>query len=439
MKRSLSTWVGVAALGLAHATFAADDADVTGTWEVTTSYAGGIPSTAGLEITRENDSYKGKSGWLVPSWGTFVYSGAPEKDGVHLTVTYPGGFKVGALVVRSKRGRLEGAGTLHDVPVTLVGRRPRTRPANDPRVRDFAPAVFYRTLSGATPPALRIFPGDTVRTKTVDAAGVDENDKPRAISGNPVTGPFYIEGAMPGDTLAVHFNRIQPNRKWAFQGRAAIQANVLPPGVVQAPPQNWSDRWILDLENGTATPQSPSDKIRNVSIKLEPMLGVVGVAPFWDQVSTPGDLGRWGGNLDYNQMREGATVYFTVYQAGAYLYVGDGHARQGDGEITGQGLEISMDVEFTVDVIKDQYLDQPWLENSEYVMVCGVAGSLDSAMQAATAGLSKWLTQRYKLNAAEIATLLTNSVRYDIAEVVDPHINVVAKIGKDVLAQLPQP
>ena len=169
------------------------------------------------------------------------------------------------------------------------------------------------------------------------------------------------------------------------------------------------------------------------------MLGVVGVAPFQDQVSTPGDLARWGGNLDYNQMRERATVYFTVYQAGAYLYVGDGHARQGDGEITGQGLEISMDVEFTVDVIKDQYLDQPWLENAEYVMVCGVAGSLESAMQAATAGLSKWLGQRYKLNAAEVATLLTNSVRYDIAEVVDPHINVVAKIGKDVLAQLPQP
>lgn len=128
-----------------------------------------------------------------------------------------------------------------------------------------------------------------------------------------------------------------------------------------------------------------------------------------------------------------------MYQAGAHLFIGDGHARQGDGEITGQGLEISMDVEFTVDVIKGPYLDQPWLENSEYVMVCGIAGSLDSAMQAATAGLSKWLSQRYEINDAEIATLLANSIRYDIAEVVDPHINIVAKIGKDVLAQLPQP
>jgi acetamidase/formamidase len=98
-----------------------------------------------------------------------------------------------------------------------------------------------------------------------------------------------------------------------------------------------------------------------------------------------------------------------------------------------------MDVEFSVDVIKGPYLDQPWLENSEFVMVCGIAGSLDTAMQAATAGLSKWLSQRYKLTDSEIATLLANSIRYDIAEVVDPHINIVAKISKDVLAQLPRP
>jgi acetamidase/formamidase len=294
-------------------------------------------------------------------------------------------------------------------------------------------------ISGALPPALRIFPGDTVRTETVDAGGIDKNDKPRQMWGNPVTGPFYVKGAMPGDTLAVHFNRIQPNRKWASQQRAVIHAAALPSGAPQSVDKDWSDRWTLDLEKGTATPDAPSERLKNVSIRLEPMLGVVGVAPFWDQVSTPPDLGRWGGNLDYNQLREGVTIYFTVYQAGAHLFIGDGHARQGDGEITGQGLEISMDVEFTVDVIKGPYLDQPWLENSEFVMVCGIAGSLDTAMQAATAGLSKWLSQRYKLTDSEIATLLANSIRYDIAEVVDPHINIVAKISKDVLAQLPRP
>jgi acetamidase/formamidase len=306
-------------------------------------------------------------------------------------------------------------------------------------VHDFQPKTFYRVISGALPPALRIFPGDSVRTENDDAGGIDKNDKPRQMWGNPVTGPFYVEGAMPGDTLAVHFKRIRPNRTWATQQRATIHAAALPSGATQSSEKDWSNRWTLDLEKGTATPDMPSERLKNLSIRLEPMLGVVGVAPFWDQVSTPPDLGRWGGNLDYNQLREGATIYFTVYQAGAHLFIGDGHARQGDGEITGQGLEISMDVEFTVDVIKGPYLDQPWLENSEYVMVCGIEGSLDKAMQSATAGLSRWLSQRYKLTDAEIATVLTNSIRYDIAEVVDPHINIVAKISKDVLAQLPRP
>ena len=213
MKRSLSAWVCVAALGLAHVTFAADDADVTGTWEVITSYAGGIPSTAGLELTRDKDDYTGKSGWLVPDYAPFQYSGTRERDAIRLDVKYPGGFKLGELVLRNKRGALEGSGQLHGVPVTLVGHRPRQRPANAPRVHDFAPTVFSRLLSGAVPPVLRIFPGDTVRTETVDAGGVDQNDKPRAMGGNAATGPFYIEGAMPGDTLAVHFNRIRPNRK----------------------------------------------------------------------------------------------------------------------------------------------------------------------------------------------------------------------------------
>jgi amidase len=130
-------------------------------------------------------------------------------------------------------------------------------------------------------------------------------------------------------------------------------------------------------------------------------------------------------------------VYLPIYQAGALLTVGDGHAAQGDGEITGQGLEVSMNVEFSVDLIQGEYSDQPWAEDSTYFMVSGVDGSLTTAMQAATSGLAKWLTRRYGLNAAEIATVLANTVRYDIAEVVDPHVHVVAKILKDLLEQVP--
>jgi acetamidase/formamidase len=169
------------------------------------------------------------------------------------------------------------------------------------------------------------------------------------------------------------------------------------------------------------------------------MLGCVAVAPYWNPAISTAELGNWGGNLDYNQIREGVTLYLPVYQAGALLMIGDGHARQGDGEITGQGLETSMDVEFTVDVIHDQYMNQPWAENDDYVMVSGIDGSLTTAMQAATSGLSSWLATHYGLNAAEIATVLANTVQYDFAEGVDPHIHMVAKIRKDVLSQLPKP
>jgi acetamidase/formamidase len=323
--------------------------------------------------------------------------------------------------------------------VTLVGHRPLKRSATAPTVHTFEPQVYYRAFSGPNPPALHIFPGDTVRTKTLDANGADENGVSRALPQNPQTGPFYIEGAMPGDTIAVHFNRIRPNRDTAFQYREALYPGVLPPGYKQEPVENWSAIWKLDRTQSTATPDNSSDKLKNFKVKLLPMLGCVAVAPYWNLANSTADLGQYGGNLDYNQIVEGSTLYLPVYQAGALLTVGDGHALQEDGEITGNGFETSMDVEFTVDLIPDELLDQPWAENAEYIMVSAVAGSLTDALQVATAGLSNWLKSYYRLNSAEIATVLASSIHYDIATVVDPKIHVVAKIRKDILSQIPKP
>jgi acetamidase/formamidase len=210
-------------------------------------------------------------------------------------------------------------------------------------------------------------------------------------------------------------------------------AVALQPNDTQTPASNWSDRWMLDFASGTARPDAASAALQNFSVKVEPMLGTVGVAPFWDQAVVATDLGRWGGNLDYKEIREGTSLYFTVYKAGGLLFIGDGHALQGDGEITGQGLEISMDVEFTVEVIRGKYLDQPWAENNEYIMVSGIDGSLTLALQSATSGMRKWLAQRYAINESEIATVLANSLQYDVAEITDAHAHVVAKIRKDVL------
>jgi amidase len=135
----------------------------------------------------------------------------------------------------------------------------------------------------------------------------------------------------------------------------------------------------------------------------------------------------------------GRQLYMPVFQPGAVLFVGDGHATQGDGELTGNALETSMDVEFTVGLIRGKSLGQPRSENDEYVMVSGIGGSLNDALQSATTGMARWLEDEYKLNPGEIAMVLGSSMRYDIAEVVDPQVHVVAKLAKNILARIPKP
>ena len=167
------------------------------------------------------------------------------------------------------------------------------------------------------------------------------------------------------------------------------------------------------------------------------MIGSIGMAPPGAQALAAGDLGFHGGNLDYGRLSTGATLYLPVFRAGALLSFGDGHALQGDGEITGQGLETSLDVILTVELIKGRSLGQPWSEDAQFVMVSGVDNTLDEALKMATSGLARWIKERYGLDDSEVASVLGASVAYDIAEVVDPRPHVVARIPKTVLAMLP--
>src|SRR5207302_10272597 len=226
----------------------------------------------------------------------------------------------------------------------------------------------------------------------------------RSLGGNPLTGPFYIEGALPGDTLVVKFNRIRLNRDSAESGDSIASDRVTPDYFKEVKPlEKFESQWRLDRERGTAVLAHPTERLKNFSVKLDPMLGCVGVAPPGNQSFQSGNLGGFGGNMDYNQIREGVTLYLPVYHPGALLFVGDGHAEQGDGELTGDALETSMDVEFTVDVVEGRSLDMPRAENDEYMMAIGVGNSLPDALQAATTNMAQWLERDYKLNSAEVA------------------------------------
>ena len=350
----------------------------------------------------------------------------------------PDGQRVDATFTGRAQGEtLKGEGEWGGIKLKWAARRPAARPSGGPRSHSFTPTDFHRVFSPVIPPALRIFPGDTVQTKSVDAGGSDENSVRRSIGGNPLTGPFYVEGAIPGDTLVVRLIRVRTNRDWAQSGQSVV-GNALAPGYLMNlnRAKGFSSRWKLDKEKGVAHLDKPTDPLKRLTIPLQPMLGCVGVAPPGGNVVATGDSGIFGGNMDYNQIREGTTVYLPVFHEGALLFMGDGHAAQGDGELTGDALETSMEFEFTVDVIAEKSIGTPRAENEEYLMAIGIGGSLDQALQRATTEMARWLEADYKLNSTESAMVLGFAVKYDVADLVGTQVSVVAKVPKTVAAQL---
>jgi amidase len=193
----------------------------------------------------------------------------------------------------------------------------------------------------------------------------------------------------------------------------------------------------LDTQHGVATPEKPAEHLKQYAVPLRPMLGCVAVAPGSAQAAPgTGDSGRWGGNMDFNEIVEGATIYLPVSVAGALLYVGDGHAAQGDGELNGNALETSMDVEFTVDVIPGKGVRGPRVESVTQIMAMGLSGSLDDAMREATANMAQWLTDKYNLTPSEVAQVLGTSAEYKVSEVADRNAGMVLKINKERLLPL---
>jgi len=140
--------------------------------------------------------------------------------------------------------------------------------------------------------------------------------------------------------------------------------------------------------------------------------------------------------MDFNEIVEGVTAYLPVNQPGALLYVGDGHAAQGDGELNGNALETSMEVEFTVNVLHNKRIRTPRVESDSQIMTVGLGGSLEDALQTAISGMSQWLEQDYGLTPSEIAQVLGTSSQLSISEVADRNAGVAAKLSKARLQPL---
>lgn len=304
----------------------------------------------------------------------------------------------------------------------------------------FQPERYYTAL-GTYDPVLRIADGDTIVTKTVDAAGQDENENTVAPRGNPQTGPFYILGAEPGDTLAVHFDLLRPNRRMGYTN-TVLAPNVVDPEYVASFPEGggrWNGEWELDTEAGTATLVKPETKLGRLTLPLRPMLGCFGVAPAGGQAISTATSGPNGGNMDYKGFVQGVTVYFPVSVEGALLFVGDGHAVQGDGEIVGTGIEVSFDVQFTVTVHKGKRIRWPRAKNATHILTAGNARPLDQALQHATTEMVRWLQEDYGLDAVGAHTLLGQCVEYEVGNVFDPAYTMVCKVSRQLLDQIGVP
>jgi amidase len=408
---------------------------VSGRWVVSTDYYG-TRTYDQLELKQEGEKLSGNfdgdklEGTLK---GNSIYFLAKDEQGGTEEVkgTVQGGTIAGTVVFTHFDDPAHPGS--HKFTAELVP----ARRMGAPRRHEFVPTTFYRQFSALIKPVLTISPGDSVHTTTVDAGGTDEKSVTRVLGGNPETGPFYVETAAPGDTLVVRLTRLRLNRDWAESDDYVVGRAVDSELAVKMKDGGKTVRWHLDAEHGVASPEKPAEHLARYTVPLRPMLGCVGVAPNVENAAPgTGDSGHYGGNMDFNEIVEGATVYLPVSVPGALLYVGDGHAAQGDGELNGNALETSMDVEFTVDVIPGKQGPGPRVESATHVMAMGLAGSLDDAFRRATANMAQWLTDEYKLTPSEVAQVLGTSAEYKVSEVADRNAGMVLKINKERLKAL---
>ncbi|MEU3856303.1 acetamidase/formamidase family protein [Streptomyces sp. NPDC028722] len=313
----------------------------------------------------------------------------------------------------------------------------------DPRILTVRPEPdqYAWTFGGAAPVA-RIAPGTVLDLYTEDCfAGRVRSEKDLVSKVcefpylNPQTGPFHIEGAEPGDTVAVHFVSIEPARDWAASTTVPLfgaltsthtTATLQPP----LPERVWI--WQLDRDKRTALFRAQDNDIR-LELPLDPMHGTVGVAPANLEVRSALVPDAHGGNMDTPEMRTGVTCYLGVNVEGALLSLGDGHARQGEGETCGVAVECAMNTVVVVDLLKDVATPWPRLESDTHIISTGSARPLEDAFRISQLDLVQWLVRDYGFRELDAYQFATQTVESPLANVCDTNYTCVAKLRKEWL------
>lgn len=298
----------------------------------------------------------------------------------------------------------------------------------------FKPTAGVATFAVRTP-VLRIKPGDVVETQTLSRPGDYYERDGGAWPGE--VGPFYIEGATPNDTLVVRILKLRVNRDTAVSAiRPAGLSALATDGRLRLLNDPLPARrfvWRLDRARNVGTLDLPGSASKRIEIPLQPMLGRLAVAPEGEEAFGGLWPGRFGGNMDAPDAREGTTVYLPIFHEGALFYFGDVHAAQGDGEVCGSGLETTGEVTFQFELIKGQTIAWPRFEDAEHLMVAGSGRPLIDAFRIAHVELIDWLVADYGFQRIEAYQVVSQAGSSRVANVVDPLYTVVARFPKKLL------
>ncbi len=292
---------------------------------------------------------------------------------------------------------------------------------------------YQYTIGPYNIPAITITPGDTLTVETIDAyAGTitGENDLPSVVANpmpfrNPNNGPIFVTDATPGDALKITIRSIVPRGKW---GTSVIQKDM---GILTT----MSSHLLKTVDEITRRFEVSEDGVAfnsHMTLPYEPFIGTIGTSHLIYSIDTL-TPGNHGGNMDLPDIAPGATLYLPVRTKGAYLFLGDCHARQGDGEICGSAVEIPATVTMDIDLVKDWSIEWPLLENDDFIMAVGNAKPLEDAVRLACGNLLKWMCEKYGFNRWDAYFLLSQAAKIRVGNVVDPIFTVGASINKQYL------
>jgi acetamidase/formamidase len=300
----------------------------------------------------------------------------------------------------------------------------------------------YAWTFGGYDPVMRVRPGDVLELYTEDAFGglirsVDDLPSKTIVYPfiNPQTGPFYVEGAEVGDTLAIHLIDVRPARDWAVSTTVplfgALTGTKFTPTLQPALPER---TWVygVDQAAGEVIYQA-LDSSHSARLPLQPFLGTIGVAPAAQEVRNVLVPEAFGGNMDTPEARAGTTLYLGVNVAGALFSIGDGHYTMGEGEVCGVAVEGAMETLLTIDLVKGVFCQWPRLEDDASIMVAGSYRPLEDAFRIAHTQLIEWISGETGLSIMDAYQLVTQASRSPIANVCDANYTVVAKMPKRYL------